>query len=94
MRRALEGILPKEVQWRGGKGNMRANFIRGMTEERARIEDVLRHDPRLIEPYVNLPAVRAAYEKFVNDQAGDTELLAIWRPISLALWLRTTEIKS
>ena len=34
MRRAMEGILPKEVQWRGGKGDLSANFERGMRAER------------------------------------------------------------
>lgn len=93
MRRAMEGILPKEVQWRGGKGNMGPNFKRGMQDELALIEDVLITHPQVIEPYVSLPAVRTAYDKFIRDQAGDSEMLVIWRSLSLALWLRTTEVQ-
>lgn len=92
MRRAMEGILPKEVQWRGGKGDMTANFERGMHAERSRIEDVIISHPEALERYVDIAAIRAAHERFVDNQAGESDVLAIWRSVSLALWLRSTEI--
>ncbi len=93
MRRAMEGILPREVQWRGGKGDLTANFERGMRAERDRIEDVIIGHPETIERYVDVAAVRAAYKRFIDNQAGESDVMAIWRSVSLGLWLRTTEIK-
>jgi asparagine synthase (glutamine-hydrolysing) len=94
MRRAMEGILPREVQWRGGKGDMTANFESGLRAERDQIEDLLMTQSELVAPYVEIGSVRAAYQRFIDDQAGESDVLAVWRTVSLALWLRATEIQS
>lgn len=94
MRRAMEGILPKEVQWRGGKGDLSANFERGMRAERDQIDELLITDSQVIERYVDIGSVRAAYQRFSNDEAGESDVMTVWRSVSLALWLRATEIES
>jgi asparagine synthase (glutamine-hydrolysing) len=93
MRRALEGILPKEVQWRGGKGDLSANFDRGMRAESDQIEDLLFTNSAAIEHYVDIGSVRAAYQRFRDDQAGESDVMTVWRSVSLALWLRATVLK-
>jgi asparagine synthase (glutamine-hydrolysing) len=89
-RRALAGSLPKEVQWRGSKGNLSPNFHRGMlTSDREFLEEKTSEDLRPIEPYVDVAALREAYRKYElrpTDVAGGT----IWSAVTLAFWLRQT----
>src|SRR5205823_12681731 len=57
-RRAMAGILPPEIQWRGTKGNLSANFFRRLSEA-----DAHRLDGRVfdsLEPYVDVAKLRAA----------------------------------
>jgi len=41
MRRAMSGILPEEVQWRGAKSNMAQFRPRAASFERERLEEVI-----------------------------------------------------
>jgi asparagine synthase (glutamine-hydrolysing) len=87
MRRAMEGILPKEVQWRGGKGNLTANFEYGLKSQRERLDEIILKRSEIIDRYVDMKSLKETYRKFLQDQASEAEVLALWRPVSLALWL-------
>ena len=94
MRRAMAGILPSEVQWRGGKTNMAPSFDRGLLAfERERLEQVILEDPSAIQEYVDVAALRQAYHRYVSQKATEGDVLAIWRAVSLALWLQRTGLK-
>jgi asparagine synthase (glutamine-hydrolysing) len=42
VRRAMKGVLPEEVRWRGGKTNLYASFKHTLLNlERERLEDLL-----------------------------------------------------
>jgi asparagine synthase (glutamine-hydrolysing) len=91
MRRAMAGILPEEVQWRGGKSNLAPSFNHGLLAfERERLEEVILKNPKVIEEYLDIIALREAYHRYVSREATEDDMQAIWRAVSLALWLQST----
>jgi asparagine synthase (glutamine-hydrolysing) len=92
LRRALEGILPREVQWRDSKSNLGPNFEHGLRAyERQRLEETILRDPGAIAKYVNVDSLRAAYRRFESGGLGDDTLM-IWKAVSLSLWLQRTAL--
>ena len=92
LRRALQGILPREVQWRNSKSNLGPNFEHGLrTYERQRLEEAILRDAETIEKYVNVDSLRAAYRRFESGGVGDDTLM-IWKALSLSLWLQRTAL--
>lgn len=93
MRRGMENILPKEVQWRGDKGNLAPSFDRGLLKfEQELLEELLIKEPKLIEEYVNISVLDKAYQKFICGKASDHEVVTIWWAVNLALWLKHTDL--
>jgi asparagine synthase (glutamine-hydrolysing) len=91
LRRAMEGVLPRRVQWRAHKTNFLPSLSRGLLAlERERLDDVILEDPGVIEEYVDLAALRAAYGRFVSrgPRTAAQDVLMVWWAISFALWLR------
>jgi asparagine synthase (glutamine-hydrolysing) len=93
LRRAMEGVLPAQVQWRRDKVDFKANLVRGLLRHhRSLLDSVLVRDVDSIADYVNLPELKTACERMASSPAtarGD-EVQFIWRTISLALWLRAS----
>ncbi len=94
MRQGMQGVLPPEIQWRPRKSNMRHNFERAMrTFENDRIGEVIMKDPSTIERYVNIDTLRATYERFAAGNSPDgTDVMVLWKTVTLALWLRSAEV--
>ena len=94
MRRAMDGILPESVQWRGAKSNIAPSFDHGLLAfERERLEKVILEELGAIEEYVNVTTLRQAYHRYVSREAREGDVLAIWKAVSLALWLQHTGLK-
>ena len=93
MRRAMEGILPTDVQWRRSKTNLGLNFLYKFFEyERERIEKFLSHDSEVLAEYVNIPVLRAAYTRYASDPPGhEQEASTLFRGLVMASWLRNFE---
>jgi asparagine synthase (glutamine-hydrolysing) len=93
LRRAMENILPPTVQWRTDKGNLSVNIRRRLLAERETLEAIILHDSEIIGAYVDVPAVQAAYHRFLSQPVRSTEedLFAIYLAVTLALWLRQSE---
>jgi asparagine synthase (glutamine-hydrolysing) len=88
LRRAMAGILPPEIQWRGHKTNHAESFNYTLLKfEQARLSEIIFDHPETIEPYVNLTALRETYQRFVAQQAKADEVLMLWKVLSLAVWL-------
>src|SRR5262249_50115781 len=89
-RRAMENILPPAVQWRLSKGNLSVNVRRRLLEERETLQAVILHDSRVIEAYIDIPALRAAYRRYLSQPAATSEadLFTIFFSVNLALWLQ------
>jgi len=91
MRRAMTNILPPEVQWRTSKIDFLPNIAHGLrTFERERLDELILHNSGVWEKYVNLNALREAYQRFVSPENQETpdDVFLIWEVASLALWLR------
>ncbi|MBE7383302.1 MAG: lasso peptide isopeptide bond-forming cyclase [Leptolyngbya sp. SIO1E4] len=90
LRRGLAGILPEAVQWRGGKADMTTNFLHGLlVRDRQKLDDVMLHHLELLEPYVNLDILKAAYRRLTSGRkASKDDKLVVWRAVILALWLQ------
>lgn len=87
VRRAMNGILPGQVQWRGKKSNLSANFNRGLLYyERDTMDRVILKDPSTIERYVDIDELRRVYARF-QTAGAHVDAMTIWKPLTLALWL-------
>lgn len=88
LRRALQGILPPLVQWRGGKTINKAAFTGSLRRfERERLEAVVYGaDGRCLEPYVDLAALRRVYGRYLAQPQRDDEML-VWHALTLSFWL-------
>ncbi|YAF95739.1 MAG: lasso peptide isopeptide bond-forming cyclase [Nodularia sp. CChRGM 3473] len=90
MRRALEGILPEKVQWRGDKTNLTPNFYDGLLKrDRQILDDVMCNKLRNIEKYINIDFLQSAYQRIISgeNQINNEDIMAVWQAVTLALWL-------
>ena len=93
-RRAMDGILPEEVQWRSTKAFFNANFKRALLEyERETLDRIILSEMEIIEPFVNLPALHTAYHRFVDQpSSGVRDAFIVYSAITLALWLKNVGV--
>jgi asparagine synthase (glutamine-hydrolysing) len=93
LRRAMAGILPPQVQWRGGKTDMTPSFLYGMLQlNRDLLEELVSpNEMGTIKPYVNPEVLQSSYKHCVsNSKPHDRHIMTVWRAVTLALWLRYT----
>lgn len=64
-RRAMEGILPAEIQWRSDKGNLSPNFHRALRASTATRVDVSANSP--LAAFVDLTALRAMRRQYCEE---------------------------
>jgi len=94
MRRAMEGLLPPEVQWRTGKTNFAAQLLFGFCElERARIELTFARWRKSSSPLgelVDLELLRGIWESLLEDHAVSDEaglhVSVLGRVLALDFW--------
>jgi len=93
MRRAMTDILPPEVQWRVHKANLGPNFKRRLLEyERETLEAAI-NEPQIIEPYVDVQALRAAYNRYASKPLqSKQDAIAVFATVTLALWLHRAHL--
>ena len=89
MRRAMGGIVPDAIRWRGGKGDLGPGFEHGLlTFERERLGELVEKEPGVIEEFVDMRALRSSHQRFVAGRGSEVDMLAVWKAVSLAEWLR------
>lgn len=90
MRRAMANVLPQEIRERVRKGNLSANFKRRLLDyDRSTLEEVIMTRPEIIEEYVDVRALRAAYQRYASEpMRRERDALAVFLAVTLALWLR------
>jgi asparagine synthase (glutamine-hydrolysing) len=90
MRRAMTGILPAAVQWRVGKANLSPNFKRRLLDlGKPVLEEIIMNDPEAIDRYVNISALRAAYDRYRSQpMRGGRDALIVYNAVMLGWWLR------
>lgn len=95
LRRAMGGILPEKVRWRPDKANLSPNFKRRLlNDDGGLLREVILGQPEVIEEYVDISALRRAYERFVADPMSEVDALAVYSAVVLALWLQRAKIAS
>ncbi|PSB03312.1 lasso peptide isopeptide bond-forming cyclase [Merismopedia glauca] len=91
MRRAMENILPPKVQWRGGKANLSANFIHGLSKgDRPLLDEIILKDPTILAPYLDINRLHQVYHQFI-DRGSNSDGITIWKAAILALWLQQSK---
>ncbi len=92
MRRAMAGILPEEVRWRFSKANLSPNFRRRLLDtDRELLDQVIFREPQLIEPYLDIPALRAAYDRYLSRPTQtENDAQTVYSAVVLAFWLKNT----
>lgn len=90
MRRAMSGVLPEEIQWRGGKTDMNPNFLRGLlTTDRSALDEVILNEHESLEKYVDIQTLSQVYQRLMSqDKVKIDDAMTIWRVATLAYWLR------
>jgi len=88
LRNAMDGVLPREVQGRPGKGNLAPSFWGALREYAADdVADVLLEDDPRMAQYVDVERVRSGYREFVDGK--NPGLKTVWHPVVLEAWLRS-----
>jgi asparagine synthase (glutamine-hydrolysing) len=95
-RRAMEGVLPAEIQWRAGKGNLSSNFHRRLLDFNAgTLDAVASRSDDAFNNYVDTDAMRRALHEYRSAPAaaGGRHSLRLFMAANLALWLDQTRLK-
>lgn len=89
MRRAMNNILPKKVQWRPDKTNMSQNFIHGLLfRDKKRLDELVLNNSEQIDKYVNINTLRMAYEQWNSTgKVKSDDALVVWKTVTIALWI-------
>jgi asparagine synthase (glutamine-hydrolysing) len=91
LRNAMDGILPPEIQWRGGKSNLGPGLEHGLlTYDRDRLEKILSQDVPRLKDYLDLDVVSKAYQRFLSEERRADDITTVCNAASLAVWLQDT----
>lgn len=91
-RHAMEGILPKDVQWRTDKSDIGASVkINLLKYGFNHLEDAIRLNSDVLEKYLNIDVLREAYRDYKSEPLyRDREAMLILTSVYLSNWLRHT----
>jgi asparagine synthase (glutamine-hydrolysing) len=94
LRRAMQGILPAEIQWRRTKGDLSPSFVHGFLRTgRTALERALSEDASLIEPYLNLSALRQMFDQSITAPRKSSEdSLTLFGVVMFSNWLRKAKV--
>lgn len=89
LRRAMSGVLPEAVQWRAGKGKPGLHLVKSLRDSRDRLDPILLRESSVLEPWVDLGRLRAAYATFAGGGVLDfVTTIQLWSAAALTCWLR------
>lgn len=94
LRKAMDGILPREIQYRPGKGNLSPNFYRRLLDgDRGLLDRIILGDGCALQPYLDLDALRRTYARFEADpMRRHDDSIQLFEAVNLALWLDASGI--
>ena len=94
LRKAMEGILPREVQWRRGKSNIGHAFKHCLFKHgRSTLAQAAATARARLRPYVSARHLDASLRNFLA-RPGDQEALFLWQMANLSLWLEKSGIRT
>jgi len=93
MRRAMEGRLPEEIQWRREKQNLTSNFNIRLLDNRPLLDRIVHGDQELVNRYIDVAALREAYARYLADPTRKTrDSFAVFWAATIALWLQESKL--
>jgi len=95
-RRAMEGVLPPEIQWRGSKGNLSPNFHRRLLEfDVANLERLAWGEATAADGFLHRDAVQRALSEYraAPLASGGQKSIQLFTAANLALWLEQSNIR-
>ena len=89
LRRAMDGILPTEVQWRRTKIDFGGELARGLARHHRDVLARAAQPAGLLGGIVDATALHRRLEAFLADPGATpaVDLFALWRAAALTLWL-------
>jgi asparagine synthase (glutamine-hydrolysing) len=88
MRKAMSGVLPSQVCWRGGKANMSPVFQNGLImHAQQALGSMGRHFPQDLEPYFEEKAFQRALDRVQNGTGLANDFQILWQAAILNSWL-------
>ena len=99
LRRAMEGILPPEVQWRVAKADLGYNFVSRLQDQdkdRQKLQESLFDEPEVLADYIDMDNLRSLFDRFEsNGLKGARDLSGrLYVAAVLARWLRGARNKA
>ena len=93
LRKAMEGILPSEVQWRIFKADLAYNFVRRLQNDDRRILDSLFDHPDVLAEYVDMKELRDLHTGFYSNglKGARHRSARLYIAAVLARWLRARQ---
>jgi asparagine synthase (glutamine-hydrolysing) len=95
-RRAMEGVLPPEIQWRSSKGDLSPNFRRRLLENNVDVfNGIVAREDGIFGNYVDVNAMRDAIRqcRATAEPARSRNMIGLFTAANLALWLEQTRLK-
>ncbi|MEM8484874.1 MAG: lasso peptide isopeptide bond-forming cyclase [Bacteroidota bacterium] len=90
MRHAMDGVLPRGIQWRADKGNLGPSFDHGLlVKAKEELQQMMDGDTGAISRFVDLDMLHKTHPEF-KQESMDNYTVYHWRALSLALWLQYT----
>ena len=85
-RRALNGILPEEIRWRSGKGNLGWNFRHGFKAKEDLVRAAFDSADVFLEDYLNEDALRDMHNRCSSGVMTENDMLALFPFVVLTTW--------
>lgn len=90
LRRAMEGIVPRKVQWRHDTANLNEEFFLSLLSlEESWLEAVISTDLVSVEKYLDVGAVREAYSR-LKSEVTSYDAYTVWVAATLASLVKRT----
>ncbi len=92
MRRAMEGILPPEIQWRRNKTFFDANFNLNLLKfGKGELKSMMQMNNNSTGKYIDLNAINGLFDKLKSKSYESVDMgnepYLLWKAINLHLWL-------
>jgi asparagine synthase (glutamine-hydrolysing) len=90
LRKAMQGILPPEIQWRLHKADLAYNFVRRLQNDDRQILDSLFDQPEVLADYVDMNELRDLHTRFYSNglKGARHKSAHLYIAAVLARWLR------
>jgi asparagine synthase (glutamine-hydrolysing) len=83
----LAQFLPDKIRLRSSKADISWNFMRGLREDRALLDNILSQASTEAENFLDLPTVRSLAAQILDDKGNKDQVLYVFLITALTAWL-------